>query len=697
VNDPTAWYAAFVTWANQPAVRTESATFSYTGSTGDVTADVTNFVQNWASGAWSEQGLRVSGPTSGTGLVSFVAAEGVANQQSYIQVTYDDYPTLSNFTADGHYSSTVTPSSQPFLSTQIDDDDTSTGLSGNFEIWNTAHTSRLAFGTGTTVGTGENSTWQPSSGLSAGTYSWRVSGSDGTATSAWSGWQTLTIDQTPPNTPSISIGGLTLNVWNTSGGTSATATLGDTSTDMQGFEWGLDVGSNPTTFVDWDSTNNNAVITINPAWGWHDLAVRAIDTAGNPSTTVQHFTFGWGLGGFSEPQTESTTQRRITAQVSTTTSYTGVSLQWRRADTDTWADVPVGDVTYKSSGTGIGSWPVTATPGTNSTAFPELVWDAASTASNVDGPLQLRAGFYDGTTYTYLTDNASIPHLHLDQAAFGARYAPAEAGPGQVNLITGNLELDANDVSLPGGSISRTFQSRAATTTGEMFGPGWTSSVGGTSTIQRLTDNGNTVIFWSADGAETDFSLASSSSYPHTYDSPAASTNLTLTKTNSTTFDLTDISGVELTFTNTSGSDYRVATESDATGLTYTTNWTVTGGGITEPTQITAPPPDSVNCTTAPLTTRGCQTLAFDYASTTQSTTLCGSPLGDYAGQVQEVKYYAWDPDLGAMNGGVVVANYCYDSSGLLRAEWDPRLSPALKTQYTYNSDGEIATVTPPG
>src|SRR4029077_11627659 len=34
---------------------------------------------------------------------------------------------------------------------------------------------------------------------------------------------------------------------------------------------------------------------------------------------------------------------------------------------------------------------------------------------------------------------------------------------------------------------------------------------------------------------------------------------------------------------------------------------------------------------------------------------------------------------------------------GRLTAAWDPRISPALKETYTYNSTGQIATLTPPG
>jgi RHS repeat-associated protein len=691
------WSSSTVTWNNQPAVRTNSTNFTYSGGTGWQSDGITGFVQGWTAGTspWGQYGIRLAGPS--TGLLS-IYAQPALTDTSYINVTFDAYPTLSNFSAGGIYTPESTPSTQPILSAEIASIDAATGLTGNFQLWNSSETTMLQSGTGTSVGTGQNTQWQVGAALSAGTYSWRVDGTDGTATSAWSAWQTLIINQTPPNTPTISISGLTLNAWNTSGGTSATATFGDTSTDMYGFEWGLDVGSNPTTQVAWNSGIPGATLTFSPMWGWHDLAVRAIDLAGNLSTTVQHFTFGWGLGGFSLPQTGSTTQEDVVAQVNTTTSYTGMSLQWRAADTDSWADLPTGDVTYQSSGLGIGSWPVTATPGTYSTVFPNLVWNAASTLAGIDGPIQLRAGFDQSGMYTYLTDTPSIPLLTLDQADFGSGSDSTGAGPGAVNLLTGDLELNATDVSLPGGSISRTFQSRNATASGGPFGPGWTSNIGGTPTYQSLTTSAtaDTVVVTAADGTELDFAQTSNSALPYTYASPPGDANLTLTETSSSQFSLADVSGVVYTFTNTSGDQFMPNTVTDASGQTYTTTWTVTGG-ITEPTLMTAPPPPGVNCTSAPLTTRGCETITFDYASTTQSTSLCGSPLGDYVGQLRDVKYYAWDPDTSAMNGGVIVANYCYDSSGLLRAEWDPRLSTPLKTQYTYNSNGQIATLTPPG
>jgi RHS repeat-associated protein len=43
------------------------------------------------------------------------------------------------------------------------------------------------------------------------------------------------------------------------------------------------------------------------------------------------------------------------------------------------------------------------------------------------------------------------------------------------------------------------------------------------------------------------------------------------------------------------------------------------------------------------------------------------------------------------------VARYEYDASGRLSAEWDPRISPALKEHYAYGSGGELSQVAPPG
>lgn len=141
--------------------------------------------------------------------------------------------------------------------------------------------------------------------------------------------------------------------------------------------------------------------------------------------------------------------------------------------------------------------------------------------------------------------------------------------------------------------------------------------------------------------------------------------------------------------------------------------WTSAGGSwgvdhITEPgsgstttytrdpagrvSQILGPVPAGVTCTT-PGTTPGCRTLTLTYAT---STTATASSLGDYTGRLSGVTFTAYDPAHSVMTT-VPIAAYGYDTTGHLRQAWDPRISPALKTGYTYDSTGRLATLTPPG
>ncbi|WP_434098802.1 RHS repeat domain-containing protein [Streptomyces mirabilis] len=85
--------------------------------------------------------------------------------------------------------------------------------------------------------------------------------------------------------------------------------------------------------------------------------------------------------------------------------------------------------------------------------------------------------------------------------------------------------------------------------------------------------------------------------------------------------------------------------------------------------------------------------LQFVYAT---STTATSSALGNYTGQVQQIKQWAVTPGESTTTA-TPVAQYTYDDSGRLREQWDPRISPALKTAYTYDSAGRVATLTPPG
>jgi len=52
---------------------------------------------------------------------------------------------------------------------------------------------------------------------------------------------------------------------------------------------------------------------------------------------------------------------------------------------------------------------------------------------------------------------------------------------------------------------------------------------------------------------------------------------------------------------------------------------------------------------------------------------------------------------VGLVDVGGDETGFTRTTTGHLREEWDPRISPALKTAYTYDSGGHVTTLTPPG
>ncbi|MGA5606426.1 RHS repeat domain-containing protein [Streptomyces griseoincarnatus] len=121
---------------------------------------------------------------------------------------------------------------------------------------------------------------------------------------------------------------------------------------------------------------------------------------------------------------------------------------------------------------------------------------------------------------------------------------------------------------------------------------------------------------------------------------------------------------------------------------------TVNGKVLARPKRITAATSAVTigTCEANPVT-KGCRVLEFVYAS---STTTTSSAFGDFKDQVAEIRVWATSP--GAASSTVTgVAKYAYDKTGRLRETWDPRISPALKTAYTYDSAGRVTGLTPPG
>lgn len=125
---------------------------------------------------------------------------------------------------------------------------------------------------------------------------------------------------------------------------------------------------------------------------------------------------------------------------------------------------------------------------------------------------------------------------------------------------------------------------------------------------------------------------------------------------------------------------------------------TVYAGGqwITEPTEELAPKPAGVSCPPEPeKMEKGCRALLFKYAKETNAGE-GQSEWKEYNGRLMQVSLEAYNPSSKKMEE-THIAQYAYDKQGRLRAEWDPRISPSLKTIYGYDAEGHVTSLTPPG
>lgn len=525
----------------------------------------------------------------------------------------------------------------------------------------------------------------------------RARGYDGSVYGAWSGYTVFVMNTGLPAAPSISCDVYPQSTWTASLSGGAQCTFDTTSTDGMGYAWGLD-DPDATQRV-WDTVNGNGgdpeTVTVDPADGWHKLYARTIDSGGNISTSTTEYDFGVGTVGLTSPGDGDRPARRVSLTSAGEDNYTGVSYQYCLGETDTWHDVPVSDVTKSSDGSAVAAWPVSVTGGSPAA----LTWDITTTLPK-DSPVDIRAAFTDGTTTAYTQPRT----VTVDR---NAGTAPTDTvGPGDVNDLTGDFTLSATDASGFGMAVTRTASSRRPTAGAQaegqapIFGPQWTSG-----TTAELTGSDWSYVHQTSstsvgvvdvDGDETGFTATSSGGWKP---EPGAE-DLTLTGSLSGSFTLKDQDGTTTTFGKVSAA----ATTWQVTGSflpTANSTTTVVSEAVTSgtdtlarPTYIIAPTSavTPATCQTTP-TTAGCRMLQFVYAT---STTATSSTFGDYTGQVAQIKEWATSPGASSATA-TVVAQYAYDTTGQLREEWDPRISPALKTAYDYDSAGRVTTLTPPG
>ncbi|WP_432158710.1 MULTISPECIES: DNRLRE domain-containing protein [unclassified Streptomyces] len=701
-------------WTNRPTMTTKKATSTETAGNpgcstqpdGWINADVTTLVQEWASAKATRghMGIRASDETVVAQWKRVNSANAASNPPKLV-VNYNYRPRTGTkqeagppyFSYGGAYMvNTTTPT---LRDTFVDADGDK--VDGTFQIFDSA--------TNTQVGNVLVSKYVPSGQVAsvtvpAGvltngkTYKFRTSPYDGTHyNTGWSAWKTFTVDTTAPSAPTKIVStDYPSASWVKGAGQAGTFTVTPPSgTDHNWLEWTLD-GVTWTKVGTGGASADKAISITPPKNGTHTLQVRSVDKADNKSDAIA-YTFHAGPGGFVQPDAGERTARRLplVAEADAGT-YDSVSFSWRRSEADSWTPIPAGAVT--SGGSALTAWPVPLTNGKNA----QLVWNTTDTV-NPDGSVQIKADFTGPNSASGSTEPLTVV---VDRNADGA--AASEVGPGSVNLLTGDFALSATDASGFDLSVSRTASSRVpdkgAKQEGQaaIFGKEWVSGTAAElaeseySHLRRISDTAVAVV--GAEGEETHFTAntAKTAWIPE----PGAE-DLTLKGSVSGSFTLTDTEGTLTEFTkpDAAATTWQVSSTlldglANSTTTVVSETITVDSKKLARPKQVIAPTSAATAsaCTTDP-STKGCRVLEYVYAA---STTATDSTFGDVSGQVKEIRLWSTDPGAASATAKSVQM-YQYDGSGRLRQAWNPQISPALKTEYDYDSAGRVTKLTPPG
>ncbi len=679
--------------------------------------DVTSTVTAWSWGNLPNHGFAIFADTNGPdGRKAFcsldVGESGRCADPARVptlSVTYNSYPwdpQEVSFTPKvlGTTGRTYSTSLNPILRAKVGNTDgANVSIEGevSFDPAFPAEGSGVGWtGTGTPVAPLTLGTVQVSPALVPAHYRYRVRGvvaaGQGTDTGQWSAYQTFQTNTSRPQAPTVACASYPVNTWTVSTGGPVSCNLSTGSVDGSGYLWGLDNPSTPNLQSNGTNGGSTQSISINPGAGFHTLYVRTRDTALQLSTVTTAYTFGVGRGGILTPTKNAQTQQSVGLTAQSASSLTTFKYEYQAGTgSSTWTGVPLANVFAAGSSTAITAWP-TGTASGSLTTYPQLNWNAAVTlaaAGQSEGAVQIRVCFNPGASQWCSAGTTLI----VAKTAFSGTAATADLGPGTVSLVTGDFAVSDTDTSLGGLSIGRTSTNRSpvAASAGPagVFGPGWTTAAFGPQAgvgMYTLNDSAaaGSITLSDSTGTKATYVGTSGGTFTGIGDAADGSTLLRVGHT----WQLTETDGTVTTWWWQSGITYLTAEvqEPGTEGLTvYPRD---SAGRITK---IIAPAPAGVTCTNTSLV-KGCRALQVSYAGSTTASGTAEAGWGDSAGLVQKIEYTAWDPETSSM-ATTPVSSYLYDTTGHLRAQWDPRISPALKTRYTYDTNGRIATQTDPG
>ncbi|MFI6934873.1 DNRLRE domain-containing protein [Streptomyces sp. NPDC050287] len=708
-----------LTWGAQPSttttnMATNSGHWGYDSSCPGNWSNwtLTGMVQDWANGV-ANNGiqLRSSDETASTNWRRFRSANYTTSGYApKLVVTYNSYPAVPTAAAispsavNAYNGKRYVTSLTPTLSAKVTDADGGT-VKAQFEVTaDPAYNDTTYTYTATSAGVASGSTTTlaiPSaSAFPAGSHlRYRVRGYDSTDYGSWTGYSTFVLNTALPAAPTISCPSYPQNTWSAKAPGAVTCTLDTASTDGQGFKWGLDDPSMAKSVYDTvDGSGGDPLnISITPADGWHTLYAKTIDSGGNLSTATTQYAFGVGTDGAAviSPGDGARPARRVALSATGKTTYTGVTYEYRRGETDSWHTVPLADVSKNADGTPVTAWPLAAPNG----APPALTWNI-TTSLPEDGPIDIHAVFTDGTTTGY----SQLVTVTVDRQAGDA--PTQEVGPGEVNMLTGDFTFSAPDASAFGLSVDRTTSSRQSATSEDtngqvaIFGPDWISGVTADTSDSDWSDirqtSATSVELVDSHGVGTGFTATSGGGWQPEPGSEA----FTLTGSLTGSFTLKDTADTTTTFVKVdpAATTWQVATSylSAANSTTTVVSEKVVSGGQTlaRPKYVIAPT-SAVSADTCAVTpsTRGCRLLEFVYSTATTATP---TAFGNVAGQVQEIRLWATEPGASAATSKSVQM-YLYDDAKHLRRVWNPQIVPSLFTDYSYDTAGRVTQLTDPG
>ncbi|WP_405004022.1 ricin-type beta-trefoil lectin domain protein [Kitasatospora purpeofusca] len=415
-------------------------------------ADVTELIRYFAGAGANDYGLLLKATDENSSLSWKKFGSAQSSAPPYISVTYNSVPrTPASVEIQPSQPGTpkyVSDANPRFLAQAADDDGDNVKV--YFDLWRG----------GTFIGSipkdTPNGSWASVQASDFGLprldegvqYSISSMLDDGKSRSNWVTTQ-FVVDTTKPGAPFVSSAdypsdGLWHGAANQAGSFTFSAPAG--TDDVTAYVYTLDGGTAVT-------VNSGATLTtsITPTTeGRRVLSVQAKDRAGNLSPPTE-YVFQVGQAGIASPTNGTQAAKRVKLAVDAQAQFKRVVYEYRRGPGATEYAVPRVNLTKADNS------PVTEDRPRLADLGPHANWNVLDTLGNVGGVVQVRAKLFpeDGSGNGYTTVWNTIT---VDRNADGA--ASTDAGPGSVNLLTGDYTTSTTDITEFGMAVSRTSSSR---------------------------------------------------------------------------------------------------------------------------------------------------------------------------------------------------------------------------------------------